>query len=357
MNKKLIALAVAGACVAPAAMAQTANPVTLYGLAYITLESVEARGSGGTSVPRRNRVTDQSSRIGIRGTEDLGGGLKAFFQLETGFAVDAVQSTYATRNSAVGLQGGWGSILAGRWDTPMKQVIGAIDPFADNQLGDLTAATLRQGGFDLRPDNVIQYWSPTIAGFGLKGMYVANEGKTTVQGTATSANPSMYGGSVTWAGGPAYVAVAYEKHKNFVGTTITPLVDEEGVDVGGTYQLGPLKLGAHYGEFKRSLTNKQKSYMAAAEWRIGLHGLIATFQSSKDGGSNVLVGGVAPAQPRCDVPSVGYKYYYSARTFLIASYTRVNNKTGALCNFGQAALAISGDQDPQGVSLGLRAAF
>ena len=58
MNKKLIALAVAGACVAPAAMAQTANPVTLYGRVYVTLESVEAKG-GATPVVRRTRVSDQ----------------------------------------------------------------------------------------------------------------------------------------------------------------------------------------------------------------------------------------------------------------------------------------------------------
>src|SRR6266851_8179150 len=57
MNKKLIALAVAGACVAPAAMAQTANPVTLYGRVHVTFESVEATGAGPLS--RRNRVSDQ----------------------------------------------------------------------------------------------------------------------------------------------------------------------------------------------------------------------------------------------------------------------------------------------------------
>ena len=67
MNKKLIALAVAGACVAPAAMAQTANPVTLYGRAYVTFESVEGKG-GTAAVPRRNRVADQASFIGVRGT-------------------------------------------------------------------------------------------------------------------------------------------------------------------------------------------------------------------------------------------------------------------------------------------------
>ena len=68
MNKKLIALAVAGACVVPEAMAQTANPVTLYGRAYATFESVEAKGSVGTIGPvvRRNRVVDQSSAVNAR---------------------------------------------------------------------------------------------------------------------------------------------------------------------------------------------------------------------------------------------------------------------------------------------------
>ena len=64
MNKKLIALAVAGACVVPEAMAQTANPVTLYGRAYATFESVEAKGSVGAIGPvvRRNRVAMENVR-------------------------------------------------------------------------------------------------------------------------------------------------------------------------------------------------------------------------------------------------------------------------------------------------------
>jgi predicted porin len=105
MNKKLIALAVAGACVAPAAMAQTANPVTLYGRIYATFENVQATGGTGADVTSRNRVNDQASYLGVRGTEDLGGGLKAVFQLETGFAPDANSTVFANRNSGVGLQG------------------------------------------------------------------------------------------------------------------------------------------------------------------------------------------------------------------------------------------------------------
>ena len=80
MNKKLIALAVAGVCVAPTVMAQTANPVTLYGRIYVTAESVEA--DGGTAAQNGNtgnrmRVSDNASYLGVRGTESLGGGLNA----------------------------------------------------------------------------------------------------------------------------------------------------------------------------------------------------------------------------------------------------------------------------------------
>ena len=75
----LCALAIAGACVAPAAMAQTANPVTLYGRVSVNFESVESKGAA--PLPRRNRVEDRVSLFGIRGTEDLGGGLAAFFSL------------------------------------------------------------------------------------------------------------------------------------------------------------------------------------------------------------------------------------------------------------------------------------
>src|SRR4051812_31490281 len=174
MNKKLIALAVAGACVAPAAMAQTANPVTLYGRVHATFESVESSGPGAATQVRRNRVSDQASLLGVRGTEDLGGGLKAFFQLETAFKPDQNDSTFAARNSGVGLQGGWGSLLIGRWDTPYKVVTTAIDPFGDVTLGGWTAAMngsgVRgvQGQLDRREQNNVQYWSPNWAGFAVR---------------------------------------------------------------------------------------------------------------------------------------------------------------------------------------------
>ena len=178
MNKKLIALAVAGATFAPAAMAQSANPVTLYGRAWVMMNSVKADG-GATPLASRNTVVNESSLIGVRGLEDLGGGLKAFFQLEFGFAPEENVTSVSTinnlaagaatpisinnspvsgRNSAVGLVGTFGSVLLGRWDTPFKLSQIQIDPAGQNTIGN-QLAVIGTGGFNRREINTLQYWT------------------------------------------------------------------------------------------------------------------------------------------------------------------------------------------------------
>ncbi len=341
----LVALAAAG--VAPAALAQTGDPVTLYGRIYVTAESVEAKG-GASPRPRRNRVEDQSSLLGVRGAENLGGGLTAFFQLETGFSPDDTAGTFARRNSAVGLRGAWGAISMGRWDTPFKQTqVGSVDPWTDLQIGDITGAAIRQGGFSQRAQNVVQYMSPTWAGFQVKAMYGANEGRT------ATVNPSLVSASVSWeASENASLSYAYEKHNDSIGATATAGVDEEGHGLSGEYRVGPVKFSGQYGEYERTASTKQKSYQAGIQYYLGKHQFIATYSASKDGGASA-----AAVQPKCDLTAVGYRYNYSKRTFLIASYAKVDNETGNLCNFGSNTLTITDGQDPQGYSLGLRHVF
>jgi predicted porin len=342
MNKKLIALAVVGACVAPEAMAQTANPVTLYGRIYATFESVEAKG-GAAPVSRRNRVADQASYLGVRGTEDLGGGLKAFFQLETGFPPDNT-GTFANRNSAIGLQGGFGSILLGRWDTPMKVTQTAVDPWGDLTNGDITGAALDQGNFSNRFNNSVQYWSPTFAGFAIRAMYVANETKS------ATANPQSYGGSLTWSSGPIYLAYAYEKHKDVASVGTTNL-SEEGNAIAASFKFGDAKFSGQYGEYKRdgsgaTKETKDKSYMVGLEWAFGKNVLLASWQHAEVDNTNA----------ECDMGSIGYRYDFTRRTFFIASYTKVENDNGMNCNFGTNALGAAG-QNPEGVGLGIRHLF
>ena len=340
MNKNLIALAVAGACVAPAAMAQTANPVTLYGRVYVTLESVEANG-GASPLVRRQRVEDQSSFLGVRGTEDLGGGLKAFFQLETAFRADQNTTTFATRNSAVGLQGGWGSLLMGRWDMPFKTTTIAIDPFGDLTIGGITVANNDQGNFDRRDQNVIQYWSPSWAGVAVRVAATVNEGRT------ATLNPSDTGASITYTNGPLYFVYAYEEHKDASAT----LPKETGNALGGNFTFGPVKLGALYEEFKKTNLSKKKSWLANVVYTMGNNQLIYQYQNAKDGAAS------GATQPDCKVNSVGYQYNFSRRTWFLGQYTKVENNSAANCSFGGTNFAIARDQDPHGVSIGLRHIF
>jgi predicted porin len=342
MNKKLIALAVAGACVAPAAMAQTANPVTLYGRVYATFESVEAK-SGASPVVRRERVSDQSSLLGVRGKEDLGGGLNAFFQLETAFKPDENNTTFAARNSGVGLEGAWGSIMMGRWDSPFKTTTIAIDPFGDLTISGLTGVMNDQTNFDRREQNVVQYWSPSFAGIAIRLMGTANENRT------ATTNPRDYGASVTYTRGPLYLVYAYEEHKD-PSATVTK---EDGNALGGTFKIGPVKLGALYEEFKKGGgRNKEKSWMGNVVWSIGKNDLIYQYMKSKDGAVST-----AATQPDCDSNSIGWQYNFTKRTFIIAQYTKVDNNEAASCNFGANRLTIANGQDPQGVSFGIRHVF
>jgi predicted porin len=362
MNKKLIAVAVAGACVAPAAMAQTANPVTLYGRVHATFESVEQSGpNAAATFVRRNRVSDQASLLGVRGTEDLGAGLKAFFQLETAFKPDENNTTFAARNSGVGLQGPWGSLLLGRWDTPYKVVSTAIDPFGDVTLGGWTAAMngsgVRgvQGQFDRREQNNVQYWSPNWAGIAIRLSYMANEART------ATLNPRSNGASITYTGGPVYVFYTYHEFKDlaFAGTPAT-FLKQTGNEVGGSFTFGPIKLGAAYEKLKRTpggttvgLTD-HKAWAANIVWTFGNNQLIFQHQHAQDGET------IGAVQPNCKVNAGGYQYNFSRRTFFLAEYAKIDNNAVGTCNFGVTPGSIGGNSagaEAKGISLGLRHIF
>ncbi len=412
MNKKLIALAVAGACVAPAAMAQTANPVTLYGRVHATFESVEATagtfaatgGAANAAQVRRNRVSDQASLLGVRGTEDLGGGLKAFFQLETGFKPDENNTTFAVRNSGVGLQGGWGSLLLGRWDTPYKTVTTAIDPYGDVTLGGWIAAMNGAGmngltganALDRRDQNVVQYWSPSWGGVAVRLSYAANEGRTSANCAGRPAapvqgcNPRSNGASVSYTGGPVYVAYAIHQLKdqptnslqftlNAAGTavtavafpTLTPL-KMTGNELVGTFTFGPIKIGGAYEKIKRGDTgvalvtgnvtgfSDRKAWAANIVATFGNNQIIFQYQKAQDGGVRVQgAPGIAifVTEPTCKVMSPGYQYNFSRRTFFLAQYTKIDNNVTGTCNFAANPLTPVLGADYKGVSLGLRHIF
>ncbi|MBL8510506.1 MAG: porin [Betaproteobacteria bacterium] len=365
MNKKLIALAVAAATVVPAAMAQTANPVTLYGRVYETLEFVKSSGNANSPLASsRVRVSDYSSFLGVRGTEDLGGGLKAFFQVETAFRADQSAATaFATRNSAVGLTGAWGSALIGRWDSPFKVATVGIDVFGDLTMGGITAALNDRGNFDRRLNDTVQYWSPTIGGFQARLAYGSNEGKT------ATTNPSVISYSIAYTQGPFNVGYAYERHEDqFRAYTLPPATsamptagaDERGSAIFGTATFGPVKVGVMAQKFKKNngtptpITD-QRADMANVTYTLDKNQFIYQYMRSKDGAA------VGPNQPRCKVNTLGYFYNFTKRTSLLAQYVLIKNSTFGQCDLATNPLAgsaaIPAGEDPRGVAVGFRHVF
>lgn len=212
MKKQLIAAAIAAAVAAPAAMA---GAPTVYGQINMSIDTVT---DAGTTVGSNN------SRIGIKGAEDLGNGLKALYQIEWGVDVAggtgaaAGTTTLKDRNAYVGLAGGFGAILLGRHDTPTKvaQPTDTFnDGFGDNKplaggLGILGA------GAEIRAANVLAYVSPSFNGIKLivAGVSPDTLGKSTNLGNAVSA-ALMYGSKKEGL----YLSAGYDSFdKNITGT-------------------------------------------------------------------------------------------------------------------------------------------
>jgi predicted porin len=348
MRSAILAAMALAAAAAQSVPAQSEDPITMYGRVYVMFDVVEAKGGTAPALVRRNRVSDQSSLLGVRGSESLGAGLKAFFQLETGFSPDAASGAFAQRNSAVGLQhASWGSLSMGRWDMPFKLTqVAVVDPFTDLSIADITGTAVNQGNFSNREPNIVQYWSPEWAGFALRLAYAANEARTAAR------NPYKVGGSLSYGRGDYYVAYAYEKHHDYSDGIATTGVSQEGNGISGYFRLGTAKIMGQYGTYTKTNAKTQKGWALGLDWVFVANShLLVLYQRSTDGGANTAV------QPGCDAIGVGYRYDFSRRTMFQANYVRVNNKTGNLCNFGAGALNIAEGQDPRGFAAGVRHTF
>lgn len=344
MNKKLIALAVAGATFAPTVMAQTANPVTLYGRIWLMVNSVKADG-GATPVTTRTNVVDESSLIGVRGTEDLGGGLKAFFQIESAAPPDAGGGTLGSRNSGVGLIGGFGTVMLGKWDSPFKLSAIFVDPASQNTIAN-QLSVINTGNFNRRENNTAQYWSPNIGGFSGRFMYSANEAKS------ATANPSNVSVSIDYANGPFRINYANEKHRDQRGATVTAGVTEKGQNLAGTVVFGPIKVGLLTQKFESTGRTDRKAYMASLTYTIGKSALFGTVGRNKDG---AVAGAV---QPESKFTAIGYNYSISRRTTFMMRYATLKNNAASSASMGGTDLpSFAVNNDPKGFGAGLRHTF
>jgi predicted porin len=353
MKKSLVALAVLAA--SGAAMAQSS--VTLYGILDEFVGSTTAENSKNVAAASLTQTVLNSgsvngSRWGMKGSEDLGGGLKAIFDLQSGFNIDtgaAVQSGLLFgRQAAVGFQGGFGTVKFGRVITPFYENEGMNDAMWNatvsaamnvmrtaNNWGSTTTPVFegsKLGQYTLRADNAVRYDTPNMSGFVGSFAYALNEKAQSTQASSNGNNGEVTSLSLVYAGGPVSGVLAYQSEKpyqpagvgvasgtpavtDFVGTNAA---DRSFLRLSGQYDFGTIVAKAGFGRADHVnyiQAAKTNEYQLALDFKASdvmtLSGGVA---SSKDDSI-----GVTPEVKRTAF-TLGGKYVMSKRTFLYGAY-------------------------------------
>ncbi len=403
MNKKLMAVAVAGALAAPALAYAQASTVQIFGRLNFIYGYYDNGGGGtttaggavvGTPKVRTDSMSDSEAQIGFRGEENVGGGMAVHFQCLTSFDITGARANAGTsqwcgRDSNVGLKGNFGNVFIGNYDVAQKMVISKYRVFPLNApiglgntfngsasnvnnvaAGGLGAVDADLSSFSRRQMRSVHYWSPVISGFqGMATYSAANEG-TLSTSASTIQKPRMASVGVNYSNGPFGIALAYERHRDYnpAGQATYTGGTDSSWQLGMGYKfMGKLQLNLQYAHLEYDLAGgrdmAQNNWNVNGQWDIaGPHrirvGYVKTGHTKGSAGT-----AAAPIQVGQMVANGGvgdsgsnkfifeYAYEMSKRTELSAAYAKVNNDrfsnkgvgTGADGNnFGESQTYIGG---------------
>ncbi|RJF99604.1 porin [Noviherbaspirillum saxi] len=330
MKKSLLALAVLGAF-AGAASAQT--NVTIYGVADVGIQRIDTD----TTSARwgLDSGIQSGSRLGFKGSEDLGGGLSAIFTLESGYNIDTGTSAQGGRlfgrQAFVGLSGGFGAVKFGRQYTPIFIAHDTIDPFGTGIVGDASGISATFNPYGVRMDNTVNY---SLTAGPISGQVAYGFGE--VAGS-TSANRQI-GASLGYANGPLTVVGAYHD-QNGAGTTAAS-VDARTAFIGGVFDLRAVKLHAAFADNRAETTTggattlRNRDYMLGVSAPIGAGNVMASYARKDDRRAGI-------ANADADFWAVGYTHNVSKRTNLYTSYSIIKNDPASTLGSGVAGSDIS----------------
>jgi len=388
MNKKLVAVAVAGVLGAPlVAQAQTAN-VTLYGRLNLTMEAVkgDARDPNVTcnllanpncDVANRTlyRVNSNSSRLGVRGSEALGGGLSAIFQIESSIQGDSSGGLLAGRETFVGLQGAWGTFKMGYFLSPyddIHPIFGNVPTLTTSILS--TAALWAQGpsgnnagGFDNRNPNSIRYDSPNMRGFTASAQLSTMDASPTAGAGAgadsggSDAQAKRHAYIMSLAGfynnGPFQGGIAWNHNEKLRGQNL----DDNAFSIAANWNFGIIKVGGVYERLDYDTPTgslKRNFWGISGTVPIGPGELYAFWGDAGDGtgsaanGSTVgqvrKGGGTGATQWE-----ISYTYALSKRTLTYAGIVQTRNDTNAPYNFNINPYTVTNGSNASGLVVGL----
>jgi predicted porin len=307
MKKSLIALAVL--TFAGAASAQT---VSLYGRIDASIGSEKTLAAGSVTKMFTDNLT--TSRWGMRGSEDLGGGLKANFVLETAFASDTgVGNAGFSRQSWVGLSGGFGALKLGKTDSVYKDIFdsGVAHNLFDSEFTPTKIAYTGVGNFTSRPDNQVRYESPNMSGFSAGLTYALDEDSAT--------EPQITAFNVRYKAGAMDIGFATQKQDyNPIAT-----LDRTYNVLSASYNLGMVKVSGQFQNAKESGGRKDTEYAIGLAVPMGAVELSAGLANGK----TKTAAGTTSAKG--NAYAFGATYTMSKRTRLYGGYLTGDVKNAA----------------------------
>ena len=363
MQKKLIALALAA--LAPAAAMADDSNVTVYGLIDYGYAVRSGNENDKNQTGGRNGTLGEfaggisaGNRIGFKGSEDLGNGLKAIFEIEFGFKGDDTAGTTFNKNrhSWVGLTGGFGTLLGGRVDGARYSFTGKYDPFKNQTVanaGSIFGATSNLGQAD-RADNAIVYITPELfPGFKVLGAYTksllsqeANGVGAAVAGQGVNrADTPLWAIAALYDQGPLSVTLDYENLKIINGGLTNSSGDTRfDIYVAGTsYDFGVAKVSAYYENTRQkeglddtALAPGATGKVRGDGWMLGVSAPFGpvTVMASYVQGRDKTDG---RDEQDCRKFGVGAEYAFSKRTSLYTTAARISADDNATCAITYAA--------------------
>jgi predicted porin len=339
--------------------------VSVYGTLNVDVEAVRGQQPNGGN-PTTVRISSNSSNFGFRGTEPLGGGLAAFFQVEYALGPDDGGNTNVPlRDSFVGLQGDWGSVQLGYFLAPYDDVsplFGSVPTYltsilSTSSLWSQGAQSKANGGFDTRLPNSIRYDSPVVGGFSGAVQVALGEERSSAQGNGHTLSLAGF-----YARGPLEVGIGYEYNNEVRAAS----QNDQALSVAGSWDFGTARIG---GVYERLSYQTQSGLLTRNFWglsttvALGPRGTFYAFYGSAgngggDAATGTRVGSLARgADTGAQQAMVSYTYRLSKRTMVYSGYNYIRNDANATYNFYVNRYPVAVGANPNGLVLGTAHSF
>jgi predicted porin len=376
MNKKLLAVAVAGALAAPGLAFAQASSVTISGFFKVGLENLHYGDAVSTRLnSSQMRVVDNSSRIIFNSVEDLGNGLSAVGQLDMRFDPKLAAATAANQigngNTWVGLKSNtWGRLTMGRHDlhygkgpSEMTRGAGALEA-SDVSLFDYIGANPIAN--TTRTQNVVRYDTPNWGGFDGTIAWSANPSNSNL-GSQDMVNPAPAGGTSrkgdAWNLNPRYSNGPFEAEYSYwrarPDAPVATTMDQRGDSVNAKFSFGGFKVGLGYNRSKLEQSidapgvssgtklAQRNTWSVAGQYKFGPNALYAHYDRAGNVNCNIAVCvGTNGTSTEAKMYALAYEYSLSKRTSVAVTYAQIKNDANIAYNFFTSASLGSADAVP-----------